>query len=124
MDYILRELERQRLVMELLLAAPTRETAGSGEQPQNEERRSRPGGEFGRAGETDVAEKQRAAEANEAEAIRRTGWPASEREALPAGRSGVRNMQTGEMTLRLSAQEVSRAVERDARRYDGGYRTY
>ena len=29
-----------------------------------------------------------------------------------------------ESAARLSAEEVSRAVERDARRYDGGYLTY
>lgn len=105
MDYIYEELERQRLAMEALL------------QP---------------------AATRRADAPEEEEILRGTSrWMAA---AFPAARrvsvrSGTADLavaepesgmlpQSGTALFRLEADSVSRAVERDARRYDGGYLTY
>ena len=112
MDYILEELERQRLAMELLLAAPARETAAGAEEDRGEESRGRAGRQPGDVRREDV----RVMEAG-VPAVKETGESS-------AVWDGGRKTRGGETMLRLSAQEVSRAVERDARRYDGGDRAY
>lgn len=125
MDYILEELERQRLAMELLLATPVKEATGNTEWEPNEERRIGFGPEAGNAWEASAAERRSSAAVGEnTRAASAELQMAKEQRVLSAAQGGGRQLRSGETTLRLSAQEVSRAVERDARRYDGGYRAY
>lgn len=142
MDYILEELERQRLAMELLLALPAsqqsrapeledetarREHLEPAETVESSRRARRTDGQTGAektgskwelyTAESQVRSVNGAAETRRLRRENRVEVPAAPREDL------TWNWMTG-TALRQSAQELSRTVERDARRYDGGYRSY
>ena len=105
MDYIYEELERQRLVMETLLSAPVTKQA---ERQTEEEQRTAPS--------------RRTVPA--AEETRRSFHRRMTEGGAALSRESGGQLLRAESAARLSAEEVSRAVERDARRYDGGYLTY
>ena len=142
MDYILEELERQRLAMELLLALPTsqRLTAQESEdetgrwehrnpaKTMENSRRARRTDEqtgaarTGREWERYTTERRARSMHGAAEVRHLRRENRAEVSAVP--REGMVWSLTTGTALRQSAQELSRAVERDARRYDGGYRSY
>ena len=104
MDYIYEELERQRAAMERLLQP----VENRGEEPQKAEEVIRR-----------VAGKQLA----EPSAFR-VGAFAEDAAAMPmAVESGV-GLYSAAASAHGEAERVSRTVERDARRYDGGYQMY
>jgi len=105
MDYIYEELERQRLAMEALLQPVAARRADA---PEEEETRCGANRRVTAA----FPEAQRVAGRSGAEELAVT---VPETRMLP---------QSGTALLRVEADGVSRAVERDARRYDGGYQTY
>lgn len=103
MDYIYEELERQRLAMERLLQP----TGKRGEDPQNEE-----------------AAVRRAAVRRTADTSAfRVGVFSEDAVFMPTDAES-RDVLRSVTVARGEAEHVSRAVERDARRYDGGYQMY
>ena len=145
MDYILEELERQRLAMERLLAAGSAvhqtaaeeepaamrytaagEEPGAGVYPRSAraQRLARRMGPAAPAGETAGAER-RAGEG--ASSSGGTGMPKTDGMRPAEASTAVPRqvlVRTETSAVRLAAQEISRAVEREARRYDGGFETY
>ena len=130
MDYIREEFLRQRRALERLMTggAKTVEAEGAeetapaygmyvkGERPDAVENRAVSAAEAGRAVVRRVA-------AGKSGALRRIGVPAAAA-AGAAGLAAVESVSAVMRTEKTDARAVSRAIQRDARRYDGGFSLY
>jgi len=126
MDYVREELLRQRMALERLM------TGGAEREPVPEsqedatraltadEERAEAIRRVSRKGERrDTARRSRRAEHGQSNLPRSESRGAAEAE--PLARWGERRAASASESIRIGARQVSRAIERDARRYDGGF---
>ena len=126
MDYVREELLRQNRVLEALLRTGTEQE----QEPDRQETAERPRLRESRRGAAPMETEEAggtvhlpagrgsgAAERNGTALWQETAGDAADRRSFPE--RGISVLRRGE-----GAREVSRAIERDARRYDGGFTMY